>query len=496
MDPDRHSPNPARNASRNQRQLMSCDLQPRAAPTTGFLHQHLYVPSMLQLHPYLLPLGMLQSHLPAQATSAYPYPPYVSYSGLSSVGPHPPPPASSHSAMNPRSEPLESEAESEAEPPGPAKKKRRQQVLNCSECSLKTPPIHKVNHGSRQIVVNPSRCNLCTPLGNYFTKKIQWFLSWDTLVAVFWRALARILIPLKKYLGQRNGPKTLLMRAARYSSNLDDEIDHNDHTLTINTGNSLIYQGVLRTSGIRVAIKTIIWHDANSDAIKRTLREVHVLSKLRHDNVLPLLGITTIPNRMVSIVTEWMPRGNAHDYVQATTVDPRPLIVGIARGLFYLHSHVSGPIIHGDLKGMNVLISAQGRALLTDFGHSHLTNSSFSMTVNPPCGGSLNWLAPENVESDQYAITLPGDIWAFGMTALELFSREKPFHGLRNVPAILWRISFGPLPERPNDECTCSRMTDAWWTLCSLCWERDPSLRPEISVIMKQLNHMWNTDLQ
>lgn len=54
-------------------------------------------------------------------------------------------------------------------------------------------------------------------------------------------------------------------------------------------------------------------------------------SKLRHDNILPLLGITTILNGTVSVVTEWMTRGNAHDYVQDTSVDPRPLVSQIGR---------------------------------------------------------------------------------------------------------------------------------------------------------------------
>ena len=67
---------------------------------------------------------------------------------------------------------------------------------------------------------------------------------------------------------------------------------------------------------------------------------------------------------------------------------------------------------------MNILISPEGRALLTDFGLSRMTNSSFSMTVNTPYGGTVNWLAPENVESDRCDVTLPGDIWAFGMTTL------------------------------------------------------------------------------
>ena len=69
---------------------------------------------------------------------------------------------------------------------------------------------------------------------------------------------------------------------------------------------------------------------------------------------------------------------------------------------------------------MNVLISPEGHALLTDFGHSHLTSSSFSMTVNTPRGGTWNWLAPEIV-SEEYVMTPPRDIWAFWMTVLVCF---------------------------------------------------------------------------
>ena len=70
---------------------------------------------------------------------------------------------------------------------------------------------------------------------------------------------------------------------------------------------------------------------------------------------------------------------------------------------------------------MNVLISPEGRALLTDFGYSHLTSSSFSMSVDTPHGGTLNWLAPEVIMSEEYPATLPRDIWAFGMTVLVCF---------------------------------------------------------------------------
>jgi len=49
-------------------------------------------------------------------------------------------------------------------------------------------------------------------------------------------------------------------------------------------------------------------------------------SKLRHVNVLPVLGITTIFELTPSIVSLWMQNGNAYDYVQDQSVDPRPLV--------------------------------------------------------------------------------------------------------------------------------------------------------------------------
>ncbi|KAI6112193.1 kinase-like domain-containing protein, partial [Pisolithus croceorrhizus] len=92
--------------------------------------------------------------------------------------------------------------------------------------------------------------------------------------------------------------------------------------------------------------------------------EINIWSQLRHENIMPLLGITTKFDNTVSMVTEWMERGNAHRYVQNMAVDPRPLLLDIARGLNYLHDL---GIVHGDVKGENVLISRGGRALITDF---------------------------------------------------------------------------------------------------------------------------------
>lgn len=68
----------------------------------------------------------------------------------------------------------------------------------------------------------------------------------------------------------------------------------------------------------------------------------------------------------------------------------------------------------------NVLISDEGHALISDFGYTHLDKSSFNLTVSPPCGGTLNWMAPEILDptEQENVCSVGSDVWAFGMTIL------------------------------------------------------------------------------
>jgi len=68
----------------------------------------------------------------------------------------------------------------------------------------------------------------------------------------------------------------------------------------------------------------------------------------------------------------------------------------------------------------NVLISNDGCPLLVDFGLSFIDKSPSSMDIEGSGGGTLNWMAPEQLESFECTpfATAQGDVWAFGMTAL------------------------------------------------------------------------------
>ncbi|KAH7929058.1 hypothetical protein BV22DRAFT_151598 [Leucogyrophana mollusca] len=140
MDPDRHLRNPGRNPPAQSRRLATPSVpedQSRSlAPSTSQYPQQ-SLPSIRQLHPYLPPSGMSQSHLPPPESSGYTYPPPSVYSMPSGSGAgdvHAAQTAQAPSSMYARHEVPESEPEGEAEQQGPAKKKRRRQALSCNEC--------------------------------------------------------------------------------------------------------------------------------------------------------------------------------------------------------------------------------------------------------------------------------------------------------------------------------------------------------------------------
>ncbi|KAG6329592.1 hypothetical protein ID866_9498 [Astraeus odoratus] len=188
----------------------------------------------------------------------------------------------------------------------------------------------------------------------------------------------------------------------------------------------------------------------------------------------------------MSIISPWMEKGSAHQYVEDKMVDPRPLIRGIARGLCYLHTHIPGPICHGSLR--------DGRAVLSDFGLSRLCKSSSnvahpsSMPEQHHTGSPLNWMAPEIL--DAVEVSAEADVWAFGMTVLELFTRRNPYQHVSHT-VLRARIMEGP-PDRPSPKGACSHTTDGLWNISSSCWEHDPKLRPTTSFLVEEIEGYYN----
>lgn len=263
--------------------------------------------------------------------------------------------------------------------------------------------------------------------------------------------------------------------------------------------------------GKRVAVK-VVREAASSAGIvplgKRLVREVRAWSKLHHRNVLRLLGFTYgfVPNsRLASLVSEWMPYGTSGSYLENRSAEERiRVLTGIADGLSYLHRH---DVVHGDLKGDNVMIDGDFEPRISDFGLSKLLDEVNTNTLTQNIG-SVRWTARELL-MDQHSVTLESDIWAFGMLALELFTNAPPYAHLKKDAQIIVCIYKGELPARPSTSPLKTSafgrlgmgmhkkggvpMDDDVWDICMKCWAADPRLRPSARELSKKL---WELGLK
>jgi len=174
-----------------------------------------------------------------------------------------------------------------------------------------------------------------------------------------------------------------------------------------------------------------------------------------------------------------------------------PLMLDIAEGLNYLHT-LNPRIIHGDLKGANILITDSVRACLADFGLATAKESKTSAvtsilsTASNRTAGTLRWQAPELLapESDDaaWANTAASDVYAYACVCYEIFSDQVPFHEIGHDFWVITAVKEGKRPSRPSHDRSRIRGLDhAIWTLIQTCWASDPDSRLTAHQIVEYL---------
>ncbi|QRV74673.1 Serine/threonine-protein kinase [Ceratobasidium sp. AG-Ba] len=249
-----------------------------------------------------------------------------------------------------------------------------------------------------------------------------------------------------------------------------------------------VYSGKL-SNGTSIALKviTIPEHYDDPKHLKHAARELHTWSKCKHPNVVPLLGLAEFDNR-IAMVSCWLENGDLRKYVNRNpAADRLSLCIQTAKGLEYLH--LSG-IVHGDLKGPNVLVSGDGIPVLIDFGNATLSESTlqFTQTVTKH-DITPRWAAPELLRNAKPSTE--SDVYALGMTVLETLTGDVPYAGVRDN-AILYTIGkLMELPDRPKKHIPGTPWGDTLWLLLTECWEGDPGIRPKATDVRQRLEKIF-----
>ncbi|KAF5353079.1 hypothetical protein D9758_008754 [Tetrapyrgos nigripes] len=242
--------------------------------------------------------------------------------------------------------------------------------------------------------------------------------------------------------------------------------------------------------------------------LKDFLKEAILWRQLDHPNILPFLGLYFLDEckKRLCLVSPWMENGNARQYLNKNSekvIDRTLLVYDVANGLSYLHAR---KIVHGDLKAVNILISATGRALVADFGLSRLVDSGVlkwsSLSTQDRVGGTTRWLAPECLLRGS-RLSYKSDIYAFGCVCYEILTGLIPFHEIAQDAAVVFRLIDRKRPIRPLTRTP--HLTDSMWVMMEECWAEEPCDRPEAHTLPVRISRLsgqsmawaepWDDDL-
>ncbi|EEF27188.1 Receptor protein kinase CLAVATA1 precursor, putative [Ricinus communis] len=192
-----------------------------------------------------------------------------------------------------------------------------------------------------------------------------------------------------------------------------------------------VYRAEIPRLNTVVAVKKL-WRsgtDIETGSNNDFVGEVNLLGKLRHRNIVRLLGFLHNDTDMM-ILYEYMHNGNLGEALHGNQagrllvdwVSRYNIAVGVAQGLAYMHHDCHPPVIHRDVKSNNILLDANLEARIADFGLARMMirkNETVSMVA-----GSYGYIAPE------YGYTLKVDekidTYSYGVVLLELLTGKRP----------------------------------------------------------------------
>lgn len=182
-----------------------------------------------------------------------------------------------------------------------------------------------------------------------------------------------------------------------------------------------VYKGHLKDGQV-IAAK--LQKEASSQGYSEFRSEVHVLSFVRHKNIVMLLGYSSKENQNV-VVYEYICNKSLEWHLlneSAALLEWHKryaIAIGTAKGLRFLHEECrGGPIIHRDLRPSNILLTHDFVPMIGDFGLAKWKINDES--IHTRVLGTLGYLAPEYAENG--IVSVRTDVYAFGIVLLQLIS--------------------------------------------------------------------------
>ncbi|KAJ7475199.1 hypothetical protein B0H11DRAFT_2195216 [Mycena galericulata] len=195
-------------------------------------------------------------------------------------------------------------------------------------------------------------------------------------------------------------------------------------------------------------------------------------TSLRHPNVLQTFGVSPSDADPLYTVTQFHPNNVLRFLERNPRADRARIVYDIALGMQYLHAC---GVVHGSLKPPNVLIGADQKACVSDYGMIEVqTSGSYGHRYFSP-------------EAWKGTLSRSSDVFAWAMTALEIFTSKPPWGILSEKQIFRMVVKEDSRPDRPDESLG---LTDHIWGIMEECWHRESRLRPTFDILVQLLqNH-------